>query len=486
MAKPPALIELSDAERQRAAARYAILRPFLEDGVPLPTIAQAGGPSLRTLRAWVARYRAHGLAGLARQPRADRETLQRVTPDLAKLIEGLALQRPPPTAAHVHRQAARIAHEQGWPVPSYRTVAARIQRMDPGLVTLAHAGANAYRETFDLLYRREASSANEIWQADHTPLDLWVWGENGKPVRPWLTVILDDYSRAVAAYRLSAQAPSALQTALVLRDAIWRKTDPRWHVCGIPATFYTDHGSDFTSQHLEQVALDLKMQLVFSMAGRPRGRGRIERFFLSVNQLFLSALPGYAPSGTRTPPPGLTLSELDQRFRTFVLDDYHHRVHGETGVPPQMRWEASGFLPQIPESLAHLDLLLLTVAKPRKIQQDGIHFQGFRYLDLTLAAYVGESVVIRYDPADLAEIRVYHGNQFLCRAVCQELADQTIGLKEIVQARTQRRKQVRDDLKERTTLVDQLLANHRAATPEATPAAAATPDRPRLKRYINE
>jgi len=47
-----------------------------------------------------------------------------------------------------------------------------------------------------------------------------------------------------------------------------------------------------------------------------------------------------------------------------------------------------------------LDLLLLTVAKPRKVQQDGIHFQGLRYLDLTLSAYIGEPVVIRYDPAD--------------------------------------------------------------------------------------
>lgn len=486
MAAPPLLTELSEAERARAAARFALLRPFLQEGVPLPVVARAGGPSLRTLRTWVARYRQHGLAGLARQPRDDRGTPHRLTPEMQKLIEGLALQRPRPTAAHVHRQVARIAQEHGWPVPSYRTVAARIQQIDAGLVTLAHAGANAYRETFDLLYRREATGANEIWQADHTPLDLWVRGENGTPVRPWLTVILDDYSRAVAGYRLSVQAPSALHTALVLRDAIWRKADPRWHVCGIPGTFYTDHGSDFASQHLEQVALDLKMQLVFSMAGRPRGRGRIERFFQTVNQLFLSGLPGYAPPGTRAPAPALTLTELDQRFRTFVLDDYHHRVHGETGIPPQERWEASGFLPHLPEPLSQLDLLLLTVAKPRKVQQDGIHFQGLRYLDLTLAAYVGEAVVIRYDPADLAEIRVFHGNQFLCRAVCQELADRTIGLKEIVHVRTQRRKQVRDDLKERTTLVDQLLTNHRAAAPQREPETVPRPNRPRLKRYINE
>jgi putative transposase len=40
----------------------------------------------------------------------------------------------------------------------------------------------------------------------------------------------------------------------------------------------------------------------------------------------------------------------------------------------------------MPDSL-ELDLLLLTVAKPRKIHPDGIHFQGLRYLDPVLAAH---------------------------------------------------------------------------------------------------
>jgi putative transposase len=451
--------------------------------VPLTRVATQHGIPLRTARRWLQAYRRLGLAGLARKPRADR-TRHRVPPELVRLIEGLALRPPAPSAATVHRQVTAVATEHGWLLPSYSTVATIIRRLDPALRTLAHEGSTAYRETFDLLYRREASRANEVWQADHTPLDIWVRDERGTPVRPWLTVILDDYSRAVAAYRLSIQAPSALGTALTLREAIWRKADSRWHVCGIPQTFYTDHGSDFTSQHLEQVGADLKMVLVFSAAGRPRGRGRIERFFQTINQLFLAGLPGYTPRGTPKPTPTLTLAELDGRLQSFLLDDYHQRVHGETGMAPQARWEAGGFLPQLPESLEQLDLLLLTVAKPRQVQQDGIHFQGLRYLDLTLAAYVGEPVVIRYDPKDLAEIRVYYQDRFLCRAVCQELAGATIGLKEIVQARTARRRQVRDGLTERTTLVDTLLASQ--PTEMAVPPPAAPPAVPRLKRYAND
>ena len=41
---------------------------------------------------------------------------------------------------------------------------------------------------------------NDIWQADHTELDLMVLDETGRPARPWLTVILDDRSRAIAGY----------------------------------------------------------------------------------------------------------------------------------------------------------------------------------------------------------------------------------------------------------------------------------------------
>jgi putative transposase len=86
----------------------------------------------------------------------------------------------------------------------------------------------------------------------------------------------------------------------------------------------------------------------------------------------------------------------------------------------------------MPESLEQLDLLLLIVAKLCCIRRDGIHFQRLRYLEPRLAAFVGEDVVICYDPRDLAEIRVYQEETFLCRAVCQELAGRTVSLQDII------------------------------------------------------
>jgi putative transposase len=306
-------------------------------------------------------------------------------------------------------------------------------------------------------------------------------------------VILDDYSRAVAGYALSLHAPSSIQTALALRQAVWRKGDAHWSVCGLPETFYNDHGSDFTSHHLEQVAADLHMAVVFSTAGKPRGRGKIERYFATVNQLFLCHQPGYSPPGRARGQPTLTLPELDGRLRQFIVETYHQREHSETGVAPQRRWETGGFLPRLPDSLEQLDLLLLTVAKPRRIHPDGIHFQGFRYLDTTLAAYVGEDVIIRYDPRDMAELRVYFHNEFVCRAINPELAGETVALKDIIRARNRRRRELRATLAEREATVEALLRLRRGEDPdpaqvfaEPDPASTPPPSRPRLKRYFNE
>ena len=82
--------------------------------------------------------------------------------------------------------------------------------------------------------------------------------------------------------------------------------------------------------------------------------------------------------------------------------------------------------------------MLILGAKPRVVRRDGIRFQGLRYTDTTLGAFVGEWVTIRYDPRDLVELRVFHKNRFLCRAVCPDLAAEAVTLSDIQTARTAR------------------------------------------------
>ena len=492
------LSELTEQERAQAVERFHVLRPFLEEDIPLLQIASQQQVSLRTLRRWIERYHIEGLPGLIRKRRADRGERRRLPSYLQQFVEGLALQTPPLSVAIIHRKVCELAQQHDLKPPSYGLVYDIVRQLPTALTTLAHEGAKAYKQRFDLLHRREAQAPNEIWQADHCLLDILLVRDGQAPAKPWLTVVMDDYSRAVAGYFLTFDAPSALNTSLALRQAIWRKDEPRWHVCGIPQILYTDCGSDFTSQHIEQVSLDLKIRLMNSMPGQPRGRGRIERFFKTVRQMLLCELPGYAPPKSPVRGhPELTLSDLDTRFRAFVFDVYHDHPHSETTVPPQERWEAGGFLPQMPDSFEQLDLLLLTVPKPRKIHRDGIRFMGQRYMDPTLAAYVGESVVLRYDPRDVAEVRVFYQDRFLCRAICQEWAGATVPLRDIMKARNRQRRELRQFIQDREQVVESLLHARRGqlnavetadqfTTSELETTRPPKTPAPRLKRYFNE
>jgi putative transposase len=95
-------------------------------------------------------------------------------------------------------------------VPAYSTVYSIVTALGPQLLTLAHDGPVALRDRYELVYRRQSERPNQIWQADHTELDLLVLDETGAPARPWLTVVLDDCSRAVAGYTVFLGGPSAL------------------------------------------------------------------------------------------------------------------------------------------------------------------------------------------------------------------------------------------------------------------------------------
>jgi len=391
------LAELGEAARAQAWARWQLLAPVIADGVPLARAAAAAEVPLRTAQRWLARYRTGGLVALARPTRADRGT-RRTRQELVTLIEGLALSRPRSSLATITRRAARVAGAHGWDAPGYSSVRAIVAAIDPQLATLAHDGPTVWRDRYELALRRHADRPNDIWQADHTELDILVLDADGAPARPWLTVVLDDCSRAVAGYTVFLGAPSALNLSLALRQAIWNKVDPAWAVHGLPEVLYADHGADFISDHLAQVAVDLHIRLVNSVVGRPQGRGKVERFFGTLATELLPDLPGHLVAGRPTSPPTLTLPELDAVIGTWITATYHLRPHSETGLPPQQAWLADGWLPRTPESLDALDLLLVMVATPRTVHRDGIRFEGQRFHSPILAPYVGTAVTIRRPP----------------------------------------------------------------------------------------
>lgn len=149
-------------------ARWRILRLHVEDGIPLSALARETGIGLRTLERWHARYRADGYAGLETGQRSDAGTHHLPT-ELVRLIEGLALSKPRPAIATLHRKVTGICGTRGWPVPSYGVIRSIVAALDPGMVTLALEGAASYRDKHELVLRRQAERPNAMWQADPHP-----------------------------------------------------------------------------------------------------------------------------------------------------------------------------------------------------------------------------------------------------------------------------------------------------------------------------
>lgn len=462
------------------------------EGVPWTRIAAHSGVSVRTLQRWAARLDA---GRLARPTRRDKGTM-RTSVELVRAIEALALRRPPPTIAYIHRRIGDIARDRGLPAPGYTTVRGIVHGVDLALRVIADGGEAAYRDKFELVYRRTTGSPNEQWQMDHTLLDVLVVDERGRPVRPWLTVVLDDFSRAVAGYSLAAVAPTADHSALALHQAVSRKRRAAWVVSGLPEALYVDHGADFTSTRIERVCLELHVQLIHSRVGVPQGRGKVERFYRTITTELLPHLPGFIPHGSRGTPstsPTLTMRELDDVLERFIVGEYNERRHSSTGVPPHARWRSNGFIPRTPQHPEDIDDLLLTAATTRRVQRDGIQFASTRYISPVLAAYVGEDVTVRYDPRDLGEVRVFHDNDFLCRAIAPERSTETVSFADLRAARNTQRRIVKRQFRDLTALAGSLPTDSRhrngahQGPEEATPEPL-TPPPPThgLRIYVDD
>ncbi len=467
-----------------ALEKYRIILPILEHEVPATSVAKDLELSVRTVRSWIKNFKSKGLSGLEHKARKDRGVIK-IEPALFEMAKSLALQKPPLTCKSIYRRLIQIADTKSLKPPSYSTIYKAIKSINPALLTLAHQGGKAYQQRYELIYRRECAEPNEVWQADHTELDIHLVDGKGNWRRPWLTTIIDDFSRAICGYYLSYDSPSSVNTALALRQAIWKKDNPDWQVCGVPKTIYTDHGADFMSAHIEEVCIKLKIRRINSLVGRPQGRGKVERFFETLNSEVLSSMPGFIIEGKPASEPQADLTELQLVIEKFIIENYNVRVHKTTGLPPNIKWSVNGFIPQSPNSIDELDLLLLAIEKPRKVQRDGIQFQGLRYISPTLAGFVGEAVVIKYDPRDLAQIRVYHQEQFLCKAVCQDIAELVVSLKEIQKARSKVKIGLYQEIKKAKALIKEL-KNQKGIVTKSKQSEPIEYEKHKLKRYESD
>ncbi len=147
---------------------------------------------------------------------------------------------------------------------------------------------------------------------------------------------------------------------------------------------------------------------------RPPESGIEEQGFGTINTDFLTGFYGYLGSNIQQRPKKAEseartdLRELHQYLVRYIIDNYNQRIDARSGNQTRFqRWEAG--LPALPSLIneRQLDICLMKKIR-RSIYKGGyVSFENITYRGECLAAYAGESVVLRFDPRDISTVFVY-------------------------------------------------------------------------------
>jgi len=269
----------------------------------------------------------------------------------------------------LQRHNSRTSAAQALPVPKpgslARTIARRVKQLDPYEIDRARWGHRIADQRHQATTRQKlATRVLERVEIDHSPLKVVVGTQVGPIGQPWLTVLIDYYSRLIVGFCIGFEPPSYAVIMEALRQAILPKAYLRtkypqivhdWPCYGVPEKLVCDRGSDFTSNDLEQAAFQLGLELDFMPPRTPHLKGTVESFFDTLNDQLLSALPGrtfrswekradYQPDDG----PLLPYETLVEIIHRHLID-----VYAQENIPRPLRrgWKCGRKAP--PNSLRH-------------------------------------------------------------------------------------------------------------------------------------
>ena len=272
-----------------------------------------------------------------------------------------------------------------------------------------------------------------VVQIDHTLVDIILVDPIDRlPIgRPYLTIAIDVYSRCIAGFILSLEAPSATSVGLCLTHIAMDKEpwlainniDASWPIHGKPTMIYVDNGSDFHSAALTRGCAQHGIQIEYRPLGEAHYGGIIERVIGTFMQL-VHTLPGTTfsnivqrgsyPSDTKA---CLTLAELERWLTIAITKYYHMRLHKGINKTPMQRYKnglelmkqnkQTLYRPQNGKAFL-IDFLPISY---RKLRRDGFMLDHITYYSNTLRPLIAErerygKFLIRRDPRDLSRIYV--------------------------------------------------------------------------------
>jgi len=358
------------AEPKRAQNDYFRSQAQLEHLFPHYGIRRVG---VSTMKAWLRAYRKKGFDALKPKERLDAGRPRRLNEETLRAVEIKSKAYPHWTGRMLYENL-KAQGLLGIPPVHYNTL----------LRLIREQGWFSKNKRADVRKAFEMDNVNELWVCDfmHGPKVI----SSNRSVKAILCAVLDDHSRMVVGSCFNASETISALT-LVLKDAFL--------TYGIPKRLYVDNGASFASDLLARSCAMAGISLIHSKPYDSPSRGKIERLFRTVRERFLSGITDTA-----------SIDELNDSFRLWLQEDYHHKLHSGIGEKPIDRYNASvSKIPIRRLSKGELDEIFL-VRCERIVNNDAtISFKGSIYE--VPAAYIRHRIEIRHPVDDPQELYLY-------------------------------------------------------------------------------
>jgi transposase InsO family protein len=429
------------------------------------------GITTRTLARWVRDYRVAGQAGLAGTEIQGAGPLGKADPRWVETaLEVMADHTQESTmtkAIIVDRTAARLETRYGPGVvrlPSQTSAYRYLDELDHRVPTFG--GSSKRRREMADRPRKTYGRLRPVRPGEYLLLDTTrsdVFGLDPRTMR-WvqaeITVAMDWYTRCVTGLRVTPVSTKAVDVNGVLyrtfrprpvgrnwpSHAVWPEHGlPRkvlidkdaWtqqpQAAGpalVPETIVIDHGKVYVSAHVTSVCRRMGISIQPARVRTGSDKGPVERFFRTLREGLLEALPGYKGPDVYSrglDPEGaafLFLDELEAIIAEWIAVVYHHRPHHQLVDPhlpglklsPSMMFEhgvaRAGYV-EVPRD-PDLGFEFLNVKYVPKIHHYGVELNRCRYngdgldgLRETTSPYLGDAKggwPIHFDPDDISRV----------------------------------------------------------------------------------
>ena len=333
------------------------------------------GVCLRTIKQWVADYRAYGEAGLAHSVVAHCKpfgsTDERWLMTAVEVMVEHQDQSRPTKKIVIARTNARVIARYGEgvvPTPAEKTAYRVLRELDKRVPVFSHStkrNREIAQRPAGVYGRLTPTRPGEYVLLDSTPLDVFAFDPvTLRWVNLELTVAMDWYTRCIVGIRLTPRGTKSVDAAYVLYqtyrprpagenwppNAVWPEHGiPRsilidvdaWDAeqvkAGgpsiVPETVIIDHGMIFLSQHFTSVCQRMGISIQPARLRTGRDKGPLERFFLTLRLDLLQALQGYKGPDiySRGAAPEAEafffIDELEAIIREWIAVVYHNRPH---------------------------------------------------------------------------------------------------------------------------------------------------------------